>query len=43
MTAINEYLVRAHQQDLLRAACTRRPEQCVRTRHLRLRRPRWIA
>jgi hypothetical protein len=32
MTAIDEYLVRAHQQDLLRAACVRRPHRCAETR-----------
>jgi hypothetical protein len=40
MTAIDEYLVRAHQTDLLRAACTRRPGQCHETRRHPFRRSR---
>jgi hypothetical protein len=32
MPAIEEYLVHAHQQDLLRAACVRRPHRCAETR-----------
>lgn len=43
MNAITEYLVRAHQQDLLRAACTCRPERCAERRTHRTRRARWIA
>ena len=39
MFAVDQYLVRAHQQDLLRAACRRRPELCVERRRPRLRRP----
>jgi hypothetical protein len=35
MTAIHEYLVRAHQDDLLRAACMRRPERCAESRRPR--------
>jgi len=38
MLTIDQYLVRAHQQDLLRAACTRRPERCAESRRLRIRR-----
>ena len=29
---LDHYLVHAHQQDLLRAACTRRPDRCAETR-----------
>jgi len=39
MPATEMYLVRAHQSDLLRAACARRPHRC--TAHLR--RPRRTA
>jgi len=35
MLTIDQYLVHAHQQDLLRAACARRPERCAETRRHR--------
>jgi hypothetical protein len=38
MTAIDEYLVRNHQTDLLRAACARRPARCLEARSPRFRR-----
>jgi hypothetical protein len=38
MTAIDEYLVRNHQKDLLRAACSRRPDRCREARSPRFRR-----
>jgi len=37
MNLLDDYLVRGHQQDLLRAACTRRLEHRFRTRHRRRR------
>ena len=39
MPAIEMYLVRNHQDDLLRAACARRPARCT----TRIRRPRRTA
>ncbi|NYJ07050.1 hypothetical protein GGQ55_003328 [Geodermatophilus daqingensis] len=39
MTTIDQYLVRNHQTDLLRAACARRPHRC----RTHLRRPRRTA
>jgi hypothetical protein len=35
---LDDYLVRAQQQDLLRAACRRHPERCAAARHPRHRR-----
>jgi hypothetical protein len=38
MYLLEDYLVRAHRDDLLRAACTRHPERCAETSRHRIRR-----
>jgi hypothetical protein len=43
MYLLEDYLVRAHRDDLLRAACTRRPEQCAESRRPGGRRSRRAA